>query len=67
MLISELERWRAAQQLINRFGEDAELDASVRADQFLAEGDAEGLSLWLDIAKKVRQLRSDKPQSGAIN
>jgi hypothetical protein len=67
MGVSELDRWRAAQQLINRLGDDAELDASVRAEQFLAGGDAEGFQLWLDIARKVRQLQSETPQSGTVN
>lgn len=37
-MISELDIWRTAQALVKRYGKDAAIDAAMRADQFLDEG-----------------------------
>lgn len=57
MTVSELDRWRAAQQLINQHGADAELNAALRADEAIAAGSPEGESLWRDVMNKIQQLR----------
>ena len=41
-MISDLDIWRAANLLIRRHGEDAEIEAAKRADQMLERGDLNG-------------------------
>ena len=41
-MISDLDIWRAATLLIQRHGEDAEIEAAKRADQMLERGDLDG-------------------------
>ena len=41
-MISDLDIWRAANLLIRRHGEDAEIEAAKRADQMLDRGDLDG-------------------------
>lgn len=55
-VVSELDRWRAAQQLINQHGLGAELDAAGRADKAIDRGDAEGEALWRDMVRKIKSL-----------
>lgn len=63
----ELDRWRAAQQLINSHGEEAELEAARRADKAIEQGSPEGERLWLDIMNKVHSLLAVAPPDGRIN
>ncbi len=43
--------WRAANIVIEMFGEDATLRAAMRADALLEQGDAEGFFVWKRIAR----------------
>ena len=65
MSVSELDRWRAAQRLIEQHGQGALLEAAKRAHKAVAAGDLERGNLWLDIFLKLHQLRRaerpDKP------
>jgi hypothetical protein len=62
MPVSDLDRWRAAQQLIKHHGLAAELNAAQRA-----AGDPEGESLWRDIIKKIRLLQQTQPPGSLVN
>jgi hypothetical protein len=65
--VSELDRWRVAQQLIKQHGPDAELNAAQRADEAIAAGDPMAESLWRDVMRKIRALQSADPPSGKLN
>ena len=67
MTINELDRWRAAQQLINAHGELAEYQAGVRAADFLEGGDRAGFDLWQDIAKKIQHLQQRRAPDIPLN
>lgn len=54
--IENIEIWRAANQLIKRFGEDAGLEAAVRADAALELGDRDNFNLWTRINNAVNDL-----------
>jgi hypothetical protein len=41
-MITDLEVYRAANQLVKRYGEDAEFEAAMRADAMIERGDPEG-------------------------
>ena len=45
-MVEEIEVWRAANQLVERYGEDAELEAAMRADAMIEAGDVEGQRVW---------------------
>lgn len=57
MTVSELDRWRVAQQLINAHGDRAEYQAGLRAAEFVKTGELEGFRFWQDIALKIKHLR----------
>ncbi len=45
-MCSDLEVYRAANQLVKRYGEDAEIEAAKRLDAMLEAGDIEGQRVW---------------------
>lgn len=57
MTVSELDRWRVAQQLITAHGDKAEYHAGLRAAEFVKTGELGGFRLWQDIARKIKQLQ----------
>jgi hypothetical protein len=64
-MISDVDVWRAANLLIRRFGEEAELEAARRADQMLERGDRDGQRVWMAIRQAVAQLQA--PRSGPLH
>jgi hypothetical protein len=62
--VSEIDRWRVAQQIINSHGADAEAECGRRAAEFMKSGELEGFYLWQSIALKIHQLQeTDRTQS----
>jgi len=58
MAVSELDRWRVAQQIINSHGADAEAECGRRRSaEFVKSGKLEGFYLWQAIALKVSSFR----------
>jgi hypothetical protein len=61
MNVSDLEVWRAAQQIIRQYPAEPELAACQRADAAYAMGDMFNFELWQRVAKAVRALIATKP------
>jgi hypothetical protein len=61
-MVSDLDIWRAANLLIGRHGDDAEITAASRADDLLDRGDIDGQRVWLRIRAAIAELRA--PPSG---
>ena len=59
-MTSDLDIYRAANELIEQHGEDAPLHAAMRADERLAAGDMEGEAVWLRIVKAIAELLSEE-------
>ena len=56
----------AAKALIDRYGEDASIEASMRADEMLDKGDMEGKAMWLRILEAIKDLQNTVP-TGAVH
>ena len=63
--MDEMEIHRAANQLVKRYGEDAEFEAAKRADAMIERGDPEGLAVWKRILKAVDELLAQAPPKGS--
>ncbi len=57
---SDLDIYRAANELIKQFGDAADIDAAMRADACLAAGYVEGEAVWLRIVKAIEELLSEE-------
>jgi len=59
MIVSDLDRWRAANQLIKQHGCKALENATARVHEAAARGSQEGVDLWSDVMEKIVALQAD--------
>ena len=59
-MTSDLDIYRSANELIEQHGEDAPIEAALRADELAADGDMDGRAVWLRIVKAVEELLSEE-------
>ncbi len=62
-MTSDLDIYRSANELIKQFGEAADIEAAMRADERLAAGDMEGEAVWIRIVKAIEELLSEERPS----
>ena len=67
-MTSDLDIYRSANELIKQFGDAADIEAAMRADERLAAGDMEGEAVWLRIVKAIEELLSkERPEGAQVN
>ena len=60
-MTSNLDIYRSANLLIERYGEDAPIHAAMSADAMMAKGDLDGFAVWRLILKAVDELLAVRP------
>jgi hypothetical protein len=65
-VIPEIEIWRVADLMINRYGDAAAVESARRAEELAADGDLAGVAVWLRVLDAVRQL-ADMTPTGAVH
>jgi triphosphoribosyl-dephospho-CoA synthetase len=65
-LVSASEIYRSASVMIRKYGENAALEAGIRADRLLDQGDIEGQCTWLRILNAIKELQNTTPSEGDI-
>ena len=63
-MTSDLDIWRSANVLVKRHGNDAPIEAAMRADAMLDKGDLDGCAVWRRIVKAVEELLSKERPAG---
>ena len=53
-----------ANDLLERHGADAPIEAAMRADAMLEKGDLGGLAVWKRILRAIEELQRAEPKSG---
>jgi hypothetical protein len=67
-MLPEIDIWRSASAMIQRYGDAAGIEAARRADEFLAQGDVGGTATWRSILAAIEKLQAEKPVDGeAVN
>ncbi len=61
---SNLDIYRSAKLLVDQHGEDASLEAAMRADAMLEKGAMAGAETWRRMVKAVEELRRQEPGPG---
>ena len=59
-MISDIDIYRFANELIEQHGDAADIEAAMRADERLAAGDMEGEAVWIRIVKAIEELQSEE-------
>jgi hypothetical protein len=57
-MITERDIWLAAKAMIDRYGNNAGIEAARRADELLEEGD--GYAIWKQIIAAIDKLQAEK-------
>jgi hypothetical protein len=65
-VIPEIDIWRAANLMLNRYGEKAFKESTARADELAADGYHDGADTWRRITAAVEQL-ADNKSSGPLH
>jgi|SaaInlStandDraft_6_1057023.scaffolds.fasta_scaffold163829_2 hypothetical protein len=65
-LTSSLDIYRTANLLIKQHGEEASIQATMKADEMLAQGSLDGRALWLGVIKAIEELQMMEPD-GAVH
>jgi hypothetical protein len=66
-MVPDLDIWRSANLLVKQHGEDAPIEAAMRADAMLEAGDLDGCAVWKRILRAVEELRSEeRPKSATL-
>ena len=63
-MISDLDIYRSANVIIERYGEKARLHATKRASAMLDKGDLDAYAIWKRILQAVEELQKAGPKSG---
>ena len=67
-MTDDKEIYRGAKLLIDRHGDDAVIEAAMKADKMLEQGDLDGLATWNRILRAIEELRSGKrPEDATVN
>jgi len=62
--IATTDIWRAANMMIELYGEDAMVRAAMRADALLEQGDTEGFFVWTRIVRAIDGLSQTNRRPG---
>ncbi len=63
-MISDLDIYRSANVLVKQHGEDAPIEAAMRADAMLEAGDMDGYAAWKRILRAVEELQREIATAG---
>ncbi len=63
-MTADLDIYRTAKVLIDRYGDGASLHAASRADELLDKGDMEGRAVWIRIQEAMLELLKEAPGDG---
>jgi hypothetical protein len=64
MSVSNLDKWIAAKQLQDRYGERAAMEAAERSNAALEAGDTFNYELWQRVMMAIQELERTKPLDG---
>jgi len=65
-MIPDLDIYRAANVLVKHHGQDAPIEAAMRADAMLDKGDLDGAAVWRRIVAVINELQCEEPGPGDL-
>ncbi len=63
-MIPDLDIYRSAKLLIDQHGDEASIEAAMRADEFLDQGNMDGQRVWMRIMQAIEELQRQRPNDG---
>ncbi len=56
-VVDEIDIWRTAKLLTNQHGDQAAIDAGMKADELLETGDLDGSAVWRRIIRAIEEMQ----------
>ena len=67
-MTSDIDIYRSANELIKQYGDAADIEAAMRADECIAVRDMGGEAVWLRIVKAIEELQSqERPDDAEVH
>ena len=63
-MISEIDVYRSAKLFIEQHGDEAAIQAAMKADAMLDRGDLDGAAVWRTIGAAINELLREEPAAG---
>jgi hypothetical protein len=60
-VIPEIDIWRIANLMLKRYGDEADIESAIRAEELADEGDRNGAAVWRRVVDAIAQLLSTTP------
>ena len=60
-MIPEIDVWRVANLMLKRYGEEADIESAIRAEELAEAGDRAGEAVWRRIIDAIGQLENTTP------
>ena len=60
-MIPEIDIWRVANLMLRRYGDEADIESAIRAEELFEEGDHDGAAVWLRVIDAIAQLLNTTP------
>ena len=65
-MIPEIDIWRVAQLMLKRYGDEADIESALRAEELAKAGNHNGAAVWRRIINAIGQLENTTP-SGPLH
>jgi hypothetical protein len=60
-VIPEIDIWRVATLMLNRYGDEADIESAIRAEELADEGDHNGAAVWRRVIDAIGKLANTTP------
>jgi hypothetical protein len=60
-VIPEIDIWRVATLMLKRYGDEADIESAIRAEELAEEGDHNGVAVWRRVIDAIAQLENTAP------
>ena len=60
-MIPDIDIWRVANLMLKRYGDEADIESAIRAEELFEEGDHNGAAVWLRVIDAIAQLLNTTP------
>ena len=61
-MIPEIDIWRVSNLMLKRYGDEADTESALRAEELAEQGDHNGAAVWRRVTNAVGQLANTVPR-----
>ena len=62
-MTTNIDIYRTANLMIQQHGEEAAIQAAMKADEMLAQGNLDGKAVWMQVIEVIEELQMTEPET----